>query len=193
MTSESGPGNVTSAFQVLQEEVEKEIDGANRAVTDCLARRDHGDAEKSLQRSKALTAFRDRVAILQIEWQQLSASPNTGNEKDSGRRSNGRLPPGQRTPRKEFVKPILQVLEKMGGSGEANAVVERVGRIMKPVPGRSRLRTAVRRDAALAKERPLGALDDGQGRFPEPLLPEGDLGAHREGSRGAARPALSLR
>lgn len=135
MTSESGPGNVTSAFQVLQEEVEKEIDGANRAVTDCLARRDHGDAEKSLQRSKALTAFRDRVAILQIEWQQLSASPNTGNEKDSGRRSNGRLPPGQRTPRKEFVKPILQVLEKMGGSGEANAVVERVGRIMKPVLG----------------------------------------------------------
>ena len=193
MTSESGPGNVTSAFQVLQEEVEKEIDVANRAVTDCLARGDHGDAEKSLQRSKALTAFRDRVAELAKGWAELSLSAEQSeNERIRDLPSNGKSK-GQRTPRKEFVKPILQVLEKMGGSGEANAVVERVGRIMKPVPGRSRLRTAVRRDAALAKERPLGALDDGQGRFPEPLLPEGDLGAHREGSRGAARPALSLR
>ena len=133
MMSESGPANAASALQALREEVEKEIDVANRAVTDCLARGDHGDAGKSLQRSKALAGFRDRAATLQREWQRLSVSTNTGNEKDSGRRSSGRLPPGQRTPETEFVKPILQVLVKMGGSGEADAVVDRVGRIMKPV------------------------------------------------------------
>ncbi len=135
MTSESGPGNVTSAFQVLQEEVEKEIDGANRAVTDCLARGDHGDAEKSLQRSKALTAFRDKVAELAKGWAELSLSAEQSeNERIRDLPSNGKSK-GQPTPRKEFVKPILQVLDKMGGSGEANAVVERVGRIMKPVLG----------------------------------------------------------
>lgn len=58
---------------------------------------------------------------------------NTGHEKESGGRSNSRLPRGQRTPETEFVKPILQILRKMGGSGEADAVVERVGRTMKPV------------------------------------------------------------
>lgn len=133
MTSESGTANAASAFQVLREEVDREITVANRAVTDCLARGDHSDAEKSFQRSKDLTAFRDRAAMLERQWQQLSVSSNTGNGKESGRRSNGRLPRGERTPENEFVKPILQVLEKMGGSSEADSVVECVGRIMKPV------------------------------------------------------------
>jgi hypothetical protein len=130
MTSESGPANAASALQVLKEEVEKEIDVANRAVTDCLARGDHGEAEKSLQRSKALTAFRDKVAALAGEWEDLSGSVERGGNERIPGSSTGRLKP---TPLKEYIKPILQVLEKMGGSGEADVVVERVGRAMKPM------------------------------------------------------------
>ena len=133
MMSESGPASAASALQVLREEVEKEIDVANRAVTDCLARGDHGDAEKSLQRSKSLAGFRDKVVGLVGEYEELSLSAEQrGNERSRGP-SSGRLPNGRRTPETEFVRPTLQVLEKMGGSGEADAVVERVGRIMKPV------------------------------------------------------------
>lgn len=130
MTGESGPANAASALQMLKEEVEKEIDLANRAVTDCLARGNHGDAEKLLQRSKVLTAFRDKVAALAGEWEELSGSVERGRDEGVPGPANGPLQP---TPRKEFVKPILQVLEEMGGSGKADAVVERVGRIMKPI------------------------------------------------------------
>ena len=131
MTSGNRSANVALALEMLHEEVEKEIDVANRAVANALARGGHGEAEKSLQRSKALTAFRDKVAALEKEWPERSVSvEQSRNEKI--RRSNGRLPPGERTPEVEFVTPLLRVLEEMGGSGKAGAVVERVGRVMDP-------------------------------------------------------------
>ena len=135
MTSENRSANITSTLKMLQEEVVKEIDLAKRAVTNALSTEDHGTAERLVQRSKVLTAFRDKVAGLRKEWRELAVSVDP-DEEERVRNTfpdRGRLPPGQRTPETEFVKPILQVLQKMGGSAEADVVVERVGRIMKPV------------------------------------------------------------
>ena len=132
MTSENRPANITSTLEVLQEEVEKEIDLAKRDVTNALSAEDHGKAGRLVQRSQVLTAFRDKVAGLRKEWQKLVGSD--GEEQvENTRPERDRLPQGRATSRKEFVEPTLRVLQKMGGSGEADAVVERVERIMKPV------------------------------------------------------------
>lgn len=132
MINKNRTANVAMALEMLVEEVEKEIGFVNRDGADAFASGDHGVARKSLQRSEDLTEFRDKVAVLRKEWQEHAVSADRSeNEKVSTRRSNGRLPKGQRTPEAEFVEPILQVLKKMGGSGEADEVVERVGRIMK--------------------------------------------------------------
>ena len=134
MTNENRSANVALALEMLLGEVAKEIDFVNRDGANAFASGDHGEARKSLQRSENLTAFRDKVAVLRKEWQEHAVSVDHSEDGiPSHRSSNGRLPRGQRTPENEFVEPILQVLEKMGGSGEADEVVERVGRIMKPV------------------------------------------------------------
>ena len=134
MTSENRSANVALALEMLLEEVAKEIGFVNRDGANAFASGDHGVARKSLQRSEVLTAFRDKVAVLRKEWQEHAVSVDRSeNEEVSTRRSNGRLPRGQRTPEAEFVVPILQVLEKMGGSGEGDEIVERVGWIMKPI------------------------------------------------------------
>ena len=134
MTSESRSANLASTLEVLQGEFEKEIDLANRAVTNALSTEDHGKAGRLLQRSQVLTAFRDKVAGLRKEWRKLAVSVDPDEEEQVNTPPDrGRLPPGRARPLREFVEPTLRVLQKMGGSGEADAVVERVERIMQPV------------------------------------------------------------
>lgn len=56
------PSNVSSAFEILLEEVEAEIDFVNGLGARALEQRNYDKAKGALQRSATLTAFRDRVA-----------------------------------------------------------------------------------------------------------------------------------
>jgi len=42
------------------------------------------------------------------------------------RKMKGRLKKGLRTPEKEFIKPILEVLVELGGKGEMRTVLDRI-------------------------------------------------------------------
>ena len=69
---ENNPTNVSSAFEMLLEEVEAEIDFVNGVGAKAFGGRDYDKAKEALERSGTLTAFRDRVAALRKEWEELA-------------------------------------------------------------------------------------------------------------------------
>lgn len=132
---ENNPTNVSSAFEMLLEEVEAEIDFVNGVGSKAFEGRDYDKAKEALEQSGTLTAFRDRVATLRKEWEEMAAAAERDEDEETRteRRNLGKLRKGVRTPESAYYQPILQVLEKMGGSGKVAEVLERVGKLMKPV------------------------------------------------------------
>lgn len=65
---ENNPSNVSSAFEMLLEEVEAEIDFVNGVGAKAFGGRDYDKAKEALERSGTLTAFRDRVTVTVTQW-----------------------------------------------------------------------------------------------------------------------------
>lgn len=132
---ENSPSNVSSAFDMLLEEVEAEIDFINHVGARAFEGRTYDKAKEALERSGLLTAFRDKVAALRKEWGDLAvvAEQEEDAETQAARRNLGRLRKGQRTPESAYYLPILRTLSDMGGSGKLQDVLERVGKLMKGV------------------------------------------------------------
>jgi len=132
---ENNPTNVSAAFEMLLEEVEAEIDFVNSVGARAFQGRDYDRAKEALERSGALTAFRDKVASLRKEWDQMAAAAEREEDEETRveRRNLGKLRKGLRTPAEAYYEPILRALRDMGGSGQVADVLDRVGRIMKSV------------------------------------------------------------
>lgn len=132
---ENNPSNVTSAFEMLLEEVEAEIDFVNNVGSKAFEGRVYDRAKEALERAGLLTSFRDRVAALRKEWEELAAAAEReeDDETRAARRNLGKLRKGIRTPESAFYQSILQVLDQMGGGGVVADVLEQVKKIMKPV------------------------------------------------------------
>jgi len=132
---ENNPSNVTSAFEMLLEEVEAEIDFVNSVGSKAFESRDYDKAKEALERSATLTTFRDRVASLRKEWGQMAAAAEREEDEETrtARQNLGKLRKGRRTPTEAYYEPILQALNEMGGAGKVAEVLDRVGQIMKPV------------------------------------------------------------
>ena len=132
---ENNPSNVSSAFEILLEEIEAELDFINGVGARAFESRDYDKAKEALERSGLLTAFRDRVAALRQEWDDMAAVAERDEDEETrtARRNLGKLRKGVRTPESAYYRPILQVLQEMGGSGKVAEVLERVGQLMKPV------------------------------------------------------------
>jgi len=131
---ENNPQDVSSAFEILLEEVEAEIDFVNNVGSKGFEARDYERAKEALERAGVLTAFRDKLAALRAEWDAMAAAAESQEDEETKaeRRNLGRLRKGLRTPEAEYRVPILQVLAEMGGSAKAADVLEHVGQIMKP-------------------------------------------------------------
>lgn len=132
---ENNPTNVSSAFEMLLEEVEAEIDFVNGVGSKAFGGRDYEKAKEALERSGVLTAFRDRVAGIRKEWEEMAAAAERDEDEETRaqRRNLGKLRKGQRTPESAYYRPLLQVLDQMGGSGKVADVLERIGKLMKPI------------------------------------------------------------
>lgn len=132
---ENNPQDVASAFEILLEEVEAEIDFVNGVGANAFEARDYERVKEAHERAGVLVAFRDRVATLRTEWDALAAV--AGREEDeetkAARQNLGRLRKGIRTPDKEFRIPILKVLAAMGGSGKVGDILDRLDKALKPV------------------------------------------------------------
>jgi hypothetical protein len=132
---ENNPSNVSSAFEMLLEEVEAEIDFVTGVGSKAFESRDFDKAKEALERSGTLTAFRDRVASLRKEWGELAAAAEREEDEETrtARQNLGKLRKGLRTPTEAYYEPILRALEEMDGAGKVAEVLDRVGQIMKPV------------------------------------------------------------
>jgi len=123
---ENNPTNVSSAFEILLEEVEAEINFTNRAGAKAFESRDYDKAKEVLERVAAITLFRDRLASMRSEWETMNEGQQEDEETRVERRNLGRLRRGIRTPEAAFRIPILQALVEMGGSGHIGDVLQRV-------------------------------------------------------------------
>jgi len=128
---ESNPSNVSSAFEILLEEVKAEIDFVNRLGAKAFEGGDHKKVKEALERARSITEFRDRLAAMRKEWQEMSAGRPADGETPVERRNVGRLDRGMRTPEDAYERPILEVLAGMGGAGRVTEVLERVEKAMK--------------------------------------------------------------
>ena len=137
--------DVVSAFEMLLEEIEAEIDLINAVGTKAMEDRDYVRARAVIGRAENLAAFRNKVAGLREGWEELFEQPRKQEdpviqaERQAIARTNrGRLRRGERTPEPFFRMPILKVLAGMpGGGGRSTEVLDRVEatvkNILKPV------------------------------------------------------------
>lgn len=132
--AENNPGNVFSAFEMLLEEIETEIDFFSRMGSRAFENRDFHKVEEARTQAETITAFRDKVSALRKEWESISDSEAEQDEETKAERRNlGRLRKGRRTPEAAFYLPILKALVELGGSGKLPAVLDKVHKTMKPI------------------------------------------------------------
>lgn len=132
---ENNPQDVSSAFEILLEEIEAEIDFISSVGSRAFDARNQERAREALERWAALTTFRGKVDALRVEWDSMAAAAESADDDETkaARQNLGRLRKGIRTPDKEFRIPILKVLAGMGGSGKVGDILDRLGKAMKPI------------------------------------------------------------
>ena len=131
---ENNPTNVESAFEILLEEIEAEIDLVTGIGARAFAIRDLAKVDEARDAASTLTEFRDKVSVLRKEWEQMSVKANRAGSEASNthRRDLGRLGRGLRTPEAAYYQSILKVLAEMGGKAKMREVLDKVGILMKP-------------------------------------------------------------
>jgi len=127
------PTTVEAAFELLLEEMETEIEFINQSGAKAFAARNYEAARAVLERADQATALREKLAALRFEWEKFSpnAAANGASVKKNGSHDLSRLQRGIRTRETAYFKPILQVLNQMGGVGDMAEVLERLPKLMK--------------------------------------------------------------
>ncbi len=125
---------VSIAFEMLLEAIDKEIRAVMERGMRAFEAHDFQQAAESSQRADLLKQFRGRVETISQEWKAISRGPQKRSSKSrlpSARTEEPRrLPKGVRTPEEAYYLPILRVLDQMGGSGKATAVLDQIYHLM---------------------------------------------------------------
>ncbi|MEJ2007862.1 MAG: winged helix-turn-helix domain-containing protein [Acidobacteriota bacterium] len=134
MTSKNNPTTVLAGFEILVEEMETEIEFINQAGAKAFSARDYEGARSVLQKADQITALREKLVALRVEWEKLSpAIAAEGASTQNGSHDLSRLRRGIRTREAAYFQPILQVLNQLGGSAQMGEVLERLPKVMKGV------------------------------------------------------------
>ena len=129
---EKDPTTVEAGFEILLEEMETEIEFINQSGAKAFAARNYDAARAVLERADQATALREKLAELRVEWEKFSpGAAATNGAKKNGSHDLSRLQRGIRTRETAYFKPILQVLNQMGGLGDMAEVLERLPKLMK--------------------------------------------------------------
>lgn len=130
---ENQPQNVITAFEMLLEEIEAEVDFVNRIGAESFETRNYEQVQEALSRAGQITGFRDRVAALRKEWLKLAkAGEQQESPKVRAERQNlGKLRKGLRTPEEAYWRPVLESIVELGGKGQIGDVLDRVFKKMK--------------------------------------------------------------
>jgi restriction system protein len=126
---------VSSAFEILLEEMEAHVSLINRVVAESANKGEYDAAKEAISEAEKITNLRNKLSDLRDEWDQyqVEQTPQKGPEKGDrvSKRSLGRLSKGLCTNERAFYLAILQALSELGGSGKLREVLDRVGELMK--------------------------------------------------------------
>lgn len=120
--------NVTAAFDLLLNELEKTLKNTRQAAATASESGRYDEAESCLQVARKLEGLISGIRGKQKDWEALSGartSRRSGEHKPGAR--------GQRTPQEAYRLPILRALVAMGGEGPMAVVLDQVFEEMKPV------------------------------------------------------------
>lgn len=127
-----GAGNVATAFQMMLEELDREIDEVKAASKLAVDRSDYDAANETLEFARAIEQLRRKVVALRDEWERPAAGarrPGERQGKYGGERTRTRR--GEATPQEQYCRPVLTALVELGGSARADDVLRRVEREMR--------------------------------------------------------------
>ena len=129
------PTNVLTAFEMLLEEVENEIEFVNSTGARAFSDGDYSQVDSMRTLAEKLANFRERAGHLRRDWQTLAAEFEPAVDQDEStqaeRRNLGRLKRGTRTPEDAYRLPILEALIEVEGSGQTAEVLAIVEQKMK--------------------------------------------------------------
>jgi restriction endonuclease Mrr len=115
---------VNTAFEILLEEIEEVFNLISKDGEVAFKGQDFDKAKRLIESGERLKAFREKVKVLQEEWQTIFADKVLKTARK--RKTKEKLKRGLRTPEKEFVNPILEALVELGGKAEMRTVLDRV-------------------------------------------------------------------
>ncbi|MBN1901395.1 winged helix-turn-helix domain-containing protein [Candidatus Sumerlaeota bacterium] len=120
-------------FDELIHEIRKAVDMTRGAASNAVLKSNDNEARLLIEQAEAMEKCGKQVETLRKEWASIKkiSLPRKYVRKKSGALSGSRLKKGQRTPEKEFVLPILRVLESMGGGGKVKDILTKVHQEMK--------------------------------------------------------------
>jgi hypothetical protein len=124
---------VSSAFEILLEEIETAIDELNQEGSRQFSQSEHKKARELLEKAEAATVFQGKIKDLQMEWGALEKQIVSGVSKDRQRSKSKRknkLQRGLHTPEDVFKIPVLQAILHFGGSADVDDVLTDVGNMM---------------------------------------------------------------
>lgn len=124
-------GEVDRALRVVL----RKLDASLRSLNANAARHMRGGryetAEQMLEIGKALKGYRDEVTQLQAKWRELKRGDAVGSATTCVRKGKKGLKKDEMTPLWEYYHPILQALERLGGTARKHDIRRQVFEIMR--------------------------------------------------------------
>ncbi|MCX8034274.1 MAG: winged helix-turn-helix domain-containing protein, partial [Thermodesulfovibrio sp.] len=124
---------VNIAFELLLEEIENVIEELNKEAEETFKSRDYEKVKSLIEDATKITDFREKIRILQKEWQTLFAPKAPKIKKIRKDEKSKKLKRGLRTPEDAFRIPILESLAELGGKAEVRTVLNEVYKKMKHI------------------------------------------------------------
>jgi len=128
--------DVSAALHLLGDSLQAEVQRINGEGSQAMQVGDYDTAQAVIDFAKRLTAFRTKVNDLGEEWLKLEELRDRASaevQQIVSKRFFGKSKKGQITPNLAYCKPLLEVLEAMGGKGKTKEVLDHLGEKIKPI------------------------------------------------------------
>ncbi len=124
--------DVTERFDNLIDEMETIFENLNEDGARFLKKGEYEKAKAVMGRVREIKKIRDEAENLQIKWEGVFRETSRGPLKRKRRdKKKKTYPRGIKTPEKDFVIPILETIEELGGAGSVKEVLQKVFEKMK--------------------------------------------------------------
>jgi hypothetical protein len=133
--------DVAAALSLLSETLGEEHERIKDKISVAAHADNYKTARTALKFAQDLAGFKDKVESLMSLWKNLEQRRRDATPEVQAivgksvvlKKFPGRTKKGVLTPEHAYFRPILEVLEEMGGSGDSKEVIAKVGEKMKGI------------------------------------------------------------